>query len=86
MSVADLLAQSRAAHQRYRDNVTRMGPDRQKIAGDDVAAGTALLAACRLRVEARALDPQRGDPAWASEPDTHDDDALLTFYGEQLSR
>lgn len=85
-TVAELLAASRAAHQRYRDQVPRMGPNRQRLPGDVRAAGAALLEACRLRVEARAIDPERRDPAWRDEPATHDDDRLLTFYAEQLSQ
>lgn len=87
-TVAQLLAASRHAHQRYRDNLTRMvGPlPLTKVLGDDALAGAALFEACRLRAEARAIDPQRTDSAWANEPETHDDDTLLNFYVEQLSR
>lgn len=89
MSVAELLDQSRAAHQRYRDNLPRRVPAGSQtvaVPGDAVVAGAALIDACRLRVEAHALDPHQTDPAWKDEPVTHDHDALLTFYGEQLSR
>lgn len=87
-TVAQLLTASRLAHQRYRENLTRMvGPmPLTKVPGNEALAGAALFQACRLRAEARAIDPQRTDPAWQDEPETHDDDALLTFYGEQLSR
>lgn len=84
-AIADLLMKARLAHQRYREHVTRKD-GAVKVLGDEALAGAALFDACRLRTEARYLDPQRLDPAWASEPATHDDDQLLTFYAEQLSR
>lgn len=90
-TVTDLLAQSRQAHQEYRDNVPRMhsaAPGAVKAAqvdGDAITAGDALWLACRLRVEAHALDPTLSDPAWQDEAVSHDHDALLEFYAKQLS-
>lgn len=90
MTIAELLQQSRDAHQRYRVNVPRRvsdgGASTVAVPGNALEAGAALLEACRLRAEAGALDPQRTDPAWADEPLTHDHDDLLTFYAEQLAR
>lgn len=88
-TVAELLAQSRQKHQEYRDNLPRMGPGNPravKIEGNIIAAAAAMWRACRLRVEAHALDPEQKDPAWQDEAVTHDHDALLGFYGQQISR
>ncbi len=88
-TVADLLLRSREAHQRYRNALPRRVPQGSttiSIPGDAVQAGVELTLACRLRVEAHAIDPNLQDPAWRDEPVTHDHDSLLTFYGEQLSR
>lgn len=90
MTIAELLQLSREAHLRYRESISRRVPDGAggtiRVEGDPVVAGAALTEACRLRVEAHALDPDHVDPAWREEPVTHDHDTLLTFYGDQLSR
>lgn len=54
--------------------------------GDSAAAGEALVEACQLRAEAYVRDPDRRDPAWRDDGQTHDHDALLNFYLEQLTR
>lgn len=79
-TVASWLAQAHAAHQVYRDHLPRPGGR----AGDRVGAAEALRAAYHARREAIALDPERNDPAWQDESSTHDHDALMTFYREQL--
>ena len=87
MSVSSLLQESRDAHQEYRENVPRRVPNGQAtvaVPGDATLAYAVLVKACRLRVEAHALDPALTDAAWADEAVTHDHDALLTFYAEQL--
>lgn len=85
MSTSDLLEQSRQAHRSYRDHVPHRVANGTGgtvvIEGDPVVAGASMTTACRLLVEAYTLDPQHTDPAWKPE-----DDALLTFYSEQLSR
>lgn len=89
MSIADLLQQSRDAHQRYRDAVPRRVPDGNTtvaVAGDPTAANLELTEANRLRLLAQAEDPQHRDPAWAAQPLTFPHDALLHYYAEQLSR
>lgn len=89
MSVADLLQQSHAAHLRYREALSRRVPQGDTtvaVPGNSDAAGIALVDACRLRVEAHALDPDLTDSAWRDEAVTHDHDALLAFYADQLSR
>lgn len=88
--IAGLLDESRHAHQAYRDNVPRRvaaGPEKTAaVKGNAAAADRALFAACRARVEAHALDPALEAPAWQDEAVTHDHDALLDFYVQQLMR
>lgn len=90
MSIAELLDGSRAAHLRYRDNVTRRIGDGTGstvvVEGNAEAASMALIEACRLRAEAHVLDPQRMDPAWLDQPIRYNHDEVLDFYVEQLSR
>lgn len=91
MSIAALLEDSRLAHQVYRDNVARRIPihgtqKTEAVAGNVHVAGNALWRALRARTEAHALDPQQVDPAWCEELVTHDHDALLDFYVQQLTR
>lgn len=85
--IADLLAASRDAHQRYRENLPRRVPNGSgstvAVPGDADAAGTALSKACRFRSEAHVLDPQQTDPAWADDPAEHLE--LLDFYVGQLN-
>lgn len=86
MSVAQLLADARTAHDRYRGQKPRMerqGGHVVQVAGNPQLAGDALHEALRLRTAAHVLDPQRRDPAWATEP-LHD--ALIDFAVEQLTR
>lgn len=85
-TIAQLLADARTAHLRYRGQIPRM--ERQggvlvQIDGDPQLAGDALHEALRLRTEAHCLDPRKLDPAWADES-LHD--ALLDFSAEQLTR
>ena len=87
MTVGDLLQQARDAHLRYRAACPRRVPRGETtvaVPGHEGEAGAALREACRARLEARALDPDRTDPAWRE--DVVDTDTLLDFYGEQLSR
>lgn len=87
-TVAALLQASRDAHQRYREAVPRRvahGESTLAVPGDSVLAGAALVQACRWRAEAHVTDPQQTDPAWRDEPITHDHDALLDFYVQQLT-
>lgn len=88
-TIRELLDQSRTAHQEYRANVTRRIAQAQStviVRGDAERAGAALWRACRLRVEAHALDPQQTDPAWQDEANSHPHDELLDFYSDQLRR
>lgn len=82
MSVAELLAASRAAHQRYRDALDQRTSTGSVIPGDPAAQGLSLTEAQRTRLEAHALDPEQTDPAWKAD----DDQALTHFYVLQLAR
>lgn len=82
MSVADLLAASRAFHQVYRDNL----PQKGGVTGDAVAARAAIQQAYQARQDAHTADPDKTDPAWKDEPGTFDDGALMQFYAQQLAR
>lgn len=81
-SVADLLADSRAAHLRYRQlhDATRNS--------DRIGMRIAIEQAVDLRRAAVALDPTHSDPAWAvdifeGKPASHAD--LLIFYESYLA-
>lgn len=80
MTVADLLRQSMAAHNQYKQLA------RQR---DKVGARAEMVKARDLRRQAITLDPDRTDPQWAVEQtntathaNTHDE--LTRFYVEQL--
>ena len=82
MTVAELLRQSMAAHNQYKQLA------RQR---DIARAREALTLARDLRKQAIEMDPDRSEPCWAEEQgktatgvDTHD--ALTQFYAEQLAR
>lgn len=77
MTVAQYLAQSIAAHTRYR----RAAPSR-----DVLVIGAALTEAAARRADALAADPARADPAWAVHERSYPHEALMAFYAEQLSR
>lgn len=85
--ITQLLEQSRQAHLRYRENLPRRVPSGAAtvaVPGNATEAWAAMLEACSARLQAETLDPTHMAPAWGDEPVTHDHDALLTFYGEQL--
>lgn len=79
-NVADLLAQSRAAHDAYRMALPRRDTQGQIVPGDSVAAEKALVQAFALRLQAEALDMPGIAPAWADQERTHPHYALLKFY------
>lgn len=72
MTVSELLAASRAAHQ---SALPRKGKPR------DMAA---LQRAADLRIEAIALDPNRTDPAWGKGKGEHE--SVMAFYSEKLGQ
>jgi hypothetical protein len=75
--IADLLAQSRSEHRRYRHELAT---------GTAAAARAALQAASDLRHQADALDPLGLSPSWEEEgPFKAQHVALLKFYREKLT-
>lgn len=90
LSIAELLDQSRAAHQRYREASAAMVPDGAggvvRRTGSPSLARTALHDAAVLRQRAEAADPTHADPAWADEPPTFDHRALTAFYAQEVAR
>lgn len=86
-TVAELLAQSKAAHQTYRHALT--------VQRDPTAAREALWMAARYRAEANQLDVDHADAAWSDDASTHVGqqfshgeihDDLLSFYLKELSK
>ena len=75
MTIAELLAASRAAHEQYKVNLPRMTPTGIggviASVGDQLEARRNLLIAIQLRREAEDQDPTFADPAWDAEPVPH---------------
>lgn len=61
MTIAELLAQSRAAHARYRQIHS------QSKGTNLHAMGATVQEALSTRLDAEALDPERTDPAWVED-------------------
>lgn len=85
-TVAELLYQSLAAHQRAKQQLASKDGRSVLVKARDMAA---LREAYELRKQALALDPERADPAWQDEQaktprgrDTHAE--LMSFYREKL--
>jgi hypothetical protein len=88
-AVSLLLQQSRDAHDEYRMNVSRTAPAGSgtiAVSGNPDTARAALQRAYDRRLAATTLDPQHTASAWRGEPITHDHDALMEFYVQQLAR
>ena len=89
-TVADLLAQARAAHARYRAALPHRAegdPTGPILPGDSAAARTALQDALAARTAAIAQDTEQNDPAWQAEAaSVYDHHALVAFYRAQLAR
>lgn len=90
MTVATLLAQARAAHDRYRQAAGRInGSGKVSHAPQPINAGGHLQDALSLRTEAHSLDPDHHDPAWVSDQHAmqgQPSEALVDFYVRALSR
>lgn len=68
MTVADLLAQSRAAHAKSKTLRGRINKDGHISQVPQLSeAGQAIQQALRTRLEAHRLDPQMTDPAWQAD-------------------
>ncbi len=87
-TVADLLTQSRAAHEQFKFNSHRMIPTGVggviETPGNPTEARKFLAEAQRLRLEAHDLDPTHADPAWGPDQQTHPHDDVLDFYAKVL--
>ena len=86
-TVAELLTQSRSAHQTYRahsPHLAAVGGVLALVPGDPAIAREALDTAATLRKQAFDADPTLADPAWA--PDAAINADLMTFYAEQLAQ
>lgn len=89
-TIASLLEQSRAAHQRYRDACDAMVPDGaggvRARGGSPSQARLALHEAAVLRQQADQADPTHADPAWADEPSQFQHHELDAFYAAELAK
>ncbi len=84
-TVAELLADSTAAHLRYRQAAGRTDKDGRVISPpNDIEAEAAIREALSARLEAHALDPDHADAAWIGPKATHDD--LVKFYDRYLAQ
>lgn len=77
MSVEQLLADSIAAHGRYRQ---------AHDARDTAGMRAAIDEAQRLRAAAVDADPDKTSPGWAANEGRYPHAALLHFYAEYLAR
>lgn len=77
--VADLLAASRAAHERKKQHAGRADKHGNVTHPPNYGRAEAEIAeALRLRREAHGLDPEHLDPAWALDRVPHT--KLMAFY------
>lgn len=92
MTVAEMLALARKAHEDYRRNVPHMRHSVAKgkaepLVGDESKSIAALREALRLRLEADAADPEHKDPAWQDDrAQQYRQESLVFFYQEILAR
>lgn len=84
--MADLLTESRIAHEEYRHAKPRFIPQTHTVlAGDPVKALAALVRAYSARANAEMLDPQTTDPAWGGDLWLSAHYELLGFYLQQMA-
>jgi predicted RNase H-like nuclease len=85
-TVADLLAQSRNAHQIYRRSLRHMAGG-AIVEGNAAAAADAVAQSARLRAQAELADPTHSDPAWADDfAAKFPHHALIEFYQTEVPR
>ena len=88
-NVADLLAQSRAAHAKYRTLAGRVNAHGQITQQPNLSdAGHAVQVALSTRLAAHDLDPQMTDAAWQADARLNKGAAsatLIEFYGRYLT-
>ncbi len=86
MTVAELLQQSRAAHDAYRMALPRLDPrSKQVIPGDSEAAAAHLARAFDLRWQAEQADQGETSSAWADDAGKYPHYDLLHFYDRELT-
>lgn len=84
-TVAELLTQSRNAHEQYRQHQPRHEPTTKRdLPGNPELAKTNLHIAASSRAQAHVQDPKHDDPAWALDAVPHDD--LMAFYVAQMAK
>lgn len=84
-TVAQLLQQSRSAHDAYRMALPRYNPKTgQHTPGDAVAATQHLQRALDLRAQAEQADPAGMEPGWTPDALIHYD--ILKFSDQQLQK
>ena len=86
MTVGQLLAASKAAHDAYRAALPRLDRQKQVIPGDSAVAAAAMQRAFELRIEAEHADYPGDDPIWTDEARTHPHYALIAFYDKAEQR
>jgi hypothetical protein len=88
-TVTDRLAQSRAAHTKYRLLAGRIGKDGTVSHQPNLYdAGQAIALALSARLDAHALDPEMTDPAWAADERLNkgaSSAVLIDFYAKALT-
>ena len=88
LTVATLLAQSRAAHLRKKHHAGRADPKGRVLSAPDYPqAEHAIREAIRTREEAHALDPDHTDPAWVSDQALNhgvSHEVLMAFFRQYL--
>lgn len=87
LTVGNLLAEARVAHEEYRHAKPRFIPNTKTVwAGDPIEAKAAMARAYSARANAEMLDPETTDPAWQGDLwlGIHYD--LLGFYLTQLAQ
>lgn len=89
MTVAELLAASRAWHERYRHASGTIDSHGRVAAPPRISeAGAFVLEALRLRTDAHALDPDQTSPAWSIDRAVNKgqpSDRLVDFYVSYLA-
>src|SRR3990167_8808561 len=89
LTVAILLAQSRAAHLRKKHHAGRADKKGTVISPPDYPqAEQAIREAIRYREEAHTLDPDHTDPVWVSDQALNrgvSHEALLAFFRQYLT-
>lgn len=88
-TIADLLAQSRAAHAQFQNHTGSINKDGTvRTPPNDLSAAQAIQLALNARALAEDADPKHADLAWDVDEQANrgvTSDQLLVFYREYLS-